>query len=127
MSNDWRWLFLGLGLSMAVAGPIDGYATYGVLARAGSLPGAAGAAPVAARGEGDGARMSSPCPSPGAASAAVAKTAPARRISRANLAMVLGLGSIVAWPAMGNRRVAWTVKGWRAGSARAKLAGPIKI
>ena len=38
------WLFLGLGLSMAVAGPIDGYATYGVLARAGSLPGAAGAA-----------------------------------------------------------------------------------
>ena len=27
---------------------------------------------------------------------------------------------------MGNRRVAWTVKGWRAGSARAKLAGPVK-
>ncbi len=38
------WLFLGLGLSMAVAGPIDGYATYGALARPGSLPGAAGAA-----------------------------------------------------------------------------------
>ncbi len=38
------WLFLGLGLSMAVAGPIDGYATYGVLGRPGSLPGAAGAA-----------------------------------------------------------------------------------
>ena len=38
------WLFLGLGLSMAVAGPIDGYATYGALARPGSLAGAAGAA-----------------------------------------------------------------------------------
>ena len=88
--------------------------------------GAAGAAPVAARGDGDGARMSSPCPCPGAASTAVAKTAPARRISRGSLAMVL-LGSIVAWPAMGNRRVAWTVKGWRAGSARAKLAGPVKL
>ena len=38
------WLFLGLGLSMAAAGPIDGYATYGAVARPGSLPGAAGVA-----------------------------------------------------------------------------------
>jgi signal transduction histidine kinase len=38
------WLFLGLGVSIAAAGPIDGYATYGAVARPGSLPGAAGAA-----------------------------------------------------------------------------------
>ncbi|MGH9185380.1 MAG: histidine kinase [Acidimicrobiales bacterium] len=34
------WLFLALGGSMALSGPIDSYATYGAVARPGSLPGA---------------------------------------------------------------------------------------
>jgi signal transduction histidine kinase len=38
------WLFLALGVSMAAAGAIDGYAVYGAVARPGSLPGAGGAA-----------------------------------------------------------------------------------
>jgi signal transduction histidine kinase len=40
------WLFLALGVSIAAAGAIDGYAVYGAVARPGSLPGAAAAAHV---------------------------------------------------------------------------------
>jgi signal transduction histidine kinase len=40
------WLFLGLGVSMAAAGAIDGYAVYGAVARPGAFPGAAVAAHV---------------------------------------------------------------------------------
>src|ERR1700730_2970093 len=32
------WLFLGLGLSIALSGLVDAYAAYGVLGRRGSLP-----------------------------------------------------------------------------------------
>src|ERR1700730_11310129 len=32
------WLFLGLGLSIALSGFVDGFAAYGVLGRRGSLP-----------------------------------------------------------------------------------------
>lgn len=38
------WLFVGLGVSMSMAGAIDGYAMYGAVARPGSLLGAAAAA-----------------------------------------------------------------------------------
>ena len=40
------WLFLALGVSLAAAGAIDGYAVYGSVARPGSLPGAGAAAHV---------------------------------------------------------------------------------
>jgi signal transduction histidine kinase len=40
------WLFLALGVSLGVAGAIDGYAVYGAVAQPGSLPGAAAAAHV---------------------------------------------------------------------------------
>ena len=36
------WLLLGLGVSIGLSGFIDGYAPYGLLARPGSLPAAAG-------------------------------------------------------------------------------------
>src|SRR4029077_1795811 len=65
----------------------------------------AGTAPVVARGA-DGARMSRLCPNTGGASAAMAKTAPDRRISRANVSMCSYLGSIVGSPTLGNPNVA---------------------
>jgi signal transduction histidine kinase len=41
------WLFLALGAAMMLAGPVDGYATYGLLGSPGSLPAADVAALVA--------------------------------------------------------------------------------
>jgi signal transduction histidine kinase len=43
------WLFLALGAVMMLAGPVDGYAAYGVLGSPGSLPAADAAALVADR------------------------------------------------------------------------------